>query len=222
MVTPLPRQTPRSRRNSAVAGTRANPQFLYAVVNTRAAFAGENPVTYQNIARAIASFERTLVTPDSDFDRYLNGKQSALTAAQQRGFTTFKETGCAACHFWVNLAGPQPGLQLRAGEGFWELFPNFVGSRYDAQYNLLDDLGRYEVTGEENHKRMWRLPTLRNIAVTAPYFHNGSVATLDEAVRVMATTQLGKELTVQQVNDIVAFLGSLTGRFPEITLPRIP
>ncbi|KAF0192517.1 MAG: cytochrome c peroxidase [Gammaproteobacteria bacterium] len=185
-------------------------------------FGGANAVTSQNIARAIADFERTLITPDSAFDRYLRGKKRALTEQQQRGFATFIETGCAACHFWVNLAGPQPGLQLEMGEGFWELFPNYLGSRYDQQYRLLDDAGRFHVTGVEGHRYMWRVPTLRNIAVTAPYFHNGSVATLDEAVRVMAKTQLNKEVAAADVKDIVAFLQSLGGRFPRIAPPGLP
>lgn len=179
-------------------------------------------VTAPNIARALADFERTLITPDSAFDRYLRGKKRALTKQQRRGFTTFVDTGCAACHFWVNLAGPQTGLQLEMGEGFWELFPNYLGSRYDQQYRLLDDAGRFHVTGIESHRYMWRVPTLRNIAVTAPYFHNGSVATLAEAVRVMARTQLNRELAETDVQDIVAFLHSLGGRFPRITPPELP
>lgn len=185
-------------------------------------FGDREPVSYENIARAIATFERTLVTPGGAFDRYLKGDRSALTPAQRRGFETFNEIGCSACHFWVNLAGPQPGLQLESGEGFWELFPNYLGSRYDKQYDLLADKGRYHVTGDELHKHMWRLPTLRNVAVTAPYFHNGSVKTLDEAVQVMAVTQLDRELPRQQVEDIVAFLESLTGPFPVIQPPELP
>lgn len=185
-------------------------------------FGTERGVTMRNIARAIADFERTLITTDSAFDRYLQGKKRALTRQQKRGFDTFVETGCAACHFWVNFAGPQPGLQLKMGEGFWELFPNYRGSRYESQYRLLDDLGRYHATGDESHKAMWRVQSLRNIAVTAPYFHNGAVATLDEAVRVMAKTQLDKELADGDVADIVAFLHSLTGRFPDVSPPVLP
>jgi cytochrome c peroxidase len=83
-------------------------------------------------------------------------------------------------------------------------------------------MGRYEATKDESDKHMWRVPTWRNVALTAPYFHNGSVKTLDEAVRVMAKTQLNKELSDDDVNAIVAFLHSLTGEFPELTLPRLP
>lgn len=173
-------------------------------------FGDPNPVSYDTISKAIAAYERTLITPDSPFDRYVKGDQEAMSQQALRGMDEFQSVGCVACHFGINFSGPPVPM----GEGFYELFPNYKGSQYDQKYNLLsDDLGRHEVTGQEIHKRLWRMPSLRNIALTAPYFHNGAVATLDEAVRVMAMTQLRKELTDQQVNDIVAFLKSLTGEF---------
>lgn len=183
---------------------------------------GKEGLTYHTLAQAISAYERTLVTPNSRYDRYLRGKKQALSPQERRGLRAFVDTGCAACHFYVNLAGPVPGLAFQQGEGFYELFPNYVGSEYDSKYRLLDDPGRYRATGDETEKRFWRVPSLRNIAVTAPYFHNGAVNTLDEAVRVMAKTQLNKVLTEQQVQDIVAFLNSTTGEFPRTIMPRLP
>ncbi len=183
---------------------------------------GEGEITTEQITMALASYIRTLTTPGGPFDRYLQGEAQAISPEAERGFREFVEVGCASCHFWVNLSGPVPGLALEMGQGFYELFPNFIGSPYDAQYGLLEDLGRFSVTGDPGHTYMWRVPTLRNIAETAPYFHNGAVATLEEAVRVMAKTQLGKELSVQQLADIVAFLRTLTGEFPSVERPRLP
>ena len=184
-----------------------------------AAFPNEdNPVTADNAAKAVAAFERTLTTPNSPYDRYVKGDQSALTAQQVRGMNTFADTGCTACHSGANFSGPS----LAMGTGFFMKFPSYPGSDYDAQYRLLEDTGRHQATKDDKDRHMWRVPTLRNIALTAPYFHNGSVPTLDEAVRVMAKTQLDKDLTDPQVADIVAFLNGLTGEFPEIAMPRLP
>ena len=185
-------------------------------------FHKEGSLTYDNIARAIATYVRTLVTLHGPFDRYLEGDKKAISPSALRGYHEFIEVGCASCHFWVNFSGPVPGLAFQMGEGFYELFPNYQGSKYDKMYKLKDDPGLYLITKEDIHKRMWRVPTLRNVAVTAPYFHNGRVETLEEAVRVMAVTQLNKELTDQQLSDIIAFLNTLTGEFPEQTMPRLP
>ena len=184
-------------------------------------FPGEG-VTYENITRALASFIRTLRTPDSAFDRYLGGDKQAISKSAKRGFRTFVDSGCGSCHFWVNLSGPVPGLAFKMGEGFYELFPNYTGTDEERRYHLTDDLGRIQVTRVETDRRMWRVPILRNIALTAPYFHNGSVATLDEAVRVMAKTQLGKVFSDQELADVTAFLGTLSGKRPTITLPQLP
>ena len=185
-------------------------------------FRGNAPISLDNIAASLASYLRTLVTPNSPFDRYLGGEAAALTPSAARGFHQFVETGCASCHFWVNMAGPVPGLAFGMGEGFYELFPNFVGSPYDARYHLMDEMGRYAVTQNEAHRHLWRVASLRNIALTAPYFHNGSVATLAEAVRVMARTELNQELGPAEVDDIVSFLHSLTGEHPTQTAPPLP
>ncbi len=186
-------------------------------------FGHDDSVTVNTIAKALATYQRTLVTVNSQFDLYLKGDESAISAQAKRGFDTFKQVECSACHFYVNFAGPQPGIALKMGEGFWELFPNTSGTVYEEKYDLIsDDLGRYNYTGEASHKNMWRVPSLRNIAITGPYFHNGKVETLAEAVRVMAATELDRKLNEQQVADIVEFLNSLTGRFPLQTLPRLP
>jgi len=180
------------------------------------------PITIYQVAQAVAAFERTLVIKDAPYDRYLMGDETAISDQAQRGFASFIEVSCASCHFWVNLAGPIPGLALQQGEGFYELFPNYPGTAYEQQYGLADDLGRYNLTGRKIDIRKWRMPGLRNIELTAPYFHNGSVADLDEAVRVMAKVQLHSELTDEQVADIVAFLKTLTSVTPTIAAPELP
>ena len=111
---------------------------------------------------------------------------------------------------------------LPEGQGFYQKLPTFPGSAYDAKYRLTEDTGRFQVTHQEADRHMFRVPTLRNVALTAPYFHNGSVSTLEEAVRVMAKVQLNKELDDGQVRDLTAFLGALTGTFPHQEMPRLP
>ncbi len=179
-------------------------------------------VSLETIGKALASYVRTLNTHNSAHDRFLRGDKQATSKAAQRGFKEFIVIGCASCHFWVNLAGPIPGLQLQQGEGFYELFPNYPGTDYERQYGLADDIGRYNYSKDETDRRMWRMPSLRNIAITAPYFHNGSVESLGEAVSVMAKTQLRKDLSDKQIADIVTFLETLTGQFPQQSLPRLP
>ncbi len=200
---------------------------LEAVAGYRERFAAAFPrsrgISHGQVAMALASYLRTLVTPNAPFDRYLKGDEDALSVAARRGLREFTDNGCAACHFWVNLSGPAPGLALEMGEGFYELFPNHGGTRYDEIYDLLsDDMGRFHIDGREEHKYLWRVPTLRNIALTAPYFHNGAVAELDEAVRVMAKTQFLHVPDDRQVADIVEFLEHLTGERPEQAWPELP
>jgi len=186
----------------------------------KAAFGDEQPMTIDNAVKAIAAYERTLITPNSPYDRYVTGEQSAMSEQQVKGMNTFAEVGCTSCHSGPTFSGSQ---NKSMGEGFFMKFPTFPGSSYEEQYQLTADLGRYEVTEKEADKHMWRVPILRNVALTAPYFHNGSVSTLDEAVRVMAKTQLDKTLTDEQVKDIVAFLNALSGEFPkEQLMPHLP
>ncbi len=186
------------------------------------AFGAGVALSYDTITQALAAYIRTLRTPDSDFDRYLRGDEKAISRQAKRGYEAFIEVGCASCHFWVNLSGPVPGLAFEMGEGFYELFPNYPNTKDEARYRLADDIGRYNVTKDETDRRMWRVPVLRNVALTAPYFHNGSVKTLEEAIRVMGATQLNKRLTRDQIADIAAFLHTVSGRFPTHRFPKLP
>ncbi|MDT8451586.1 MAG: cytochrome-c peroxidase [Gammaproteobacteria bacterium] len=179
---------------------------------------GKNVMNIDNAAKAIAAFERTLITPNSPYDRFVKGDKKALTAQQQQGMNKFAEVGCVACHSGAAFNGPKNEI----GTGFYARTPTFVDNDYVAKYKLLDDKGRGEVTGKAEDDHMFRVPTLRNIADTAPYFHNGSVKTLEEAVRVMARIQLNQDLSEQDSKDIVAFLEALSGEYPEITMPRLP
>ncbi len=174
-------------------------------------------VTYDNMAKAIASYERTLITVNSPFDRHMKGDKTAMSNKAIKGMKRFDTIGCSGCHNGVNFAGPI----LATGTGFFQKFPVF-NNPLIAKYDLAKDKGRYEVTKDNADINTWRVPSLRNIATTAPYFHNGSVNSLDEAVRVMATSQLDKKLSGTEVNEIVAFLESLTGEFPTQTMPRLP
>ena len=189
------------------------------VAQFKTVFGGKEPVTYDNIAKAIAAFERTLITTSSPFDRYIKGDKSALNKQAKNGMKLVEAVGCTSCHTGANFSGP---MSLPMGQGFFQKFPTFPGSEYDKKYNLVADLGLYTVTKKNEDKNLWRVPTWRNVALTAPYFHNGSVKTLDEAVRVMSKTQLDKTLKDNEVKDIVAFLNSLSGTFPNVTMPRLP
>lgn len=178
---------------------------------------GPDSVTFDNVAKAIAAFERTLITPNAPYDRYLAGEEDALSDAAKRGLEAFRSVGCIACHSGPVFAGPTP-----VGVPFLQKFPTFPDSPYVAKYDLLADRGREESTGREADRHYYQVPNLRNVALTAPYLHNGEVPTLDEAVRVMASTQLNRELTDAQVSDLVAFLEALTGEFPALAMPRLP
>ncbi len=179
---------------------------------------GKDSMTVDNAAKAVAAFERTLITPNSPYDRFVKGDSSALSAQQQRGMDKFAATGCTACHSGAAFNGPKQPF----GQGFYAKFPTFSDNDYVSKYDLAADKGRVEATGKEADAHMFRVSTLRNITDTAPYFHNGSVNDLSEAVRIMAKTQLNKDLSEADVKDIVAFLSALTGEYPEITMPRLP
>lgn len=181
-------------------------------------FGAKTEITIDEVAKAIATFERTLITPNSAVDLFLKGNKKALNASAQRGMLLAQTVGCATCHNGPNYAGPA----LPIGTGFYQKFPLIAGSEYESKYDLIKDLGRFEVTKKEEDKNLFRVPTWRNIALTAPYFHNGSVKTLDEAVRVMAKTQLNRTLKDAEVKDIVAFLEGLTGEFPKMMAPKLP
>ncbi len=181
-------------------------------------YGDKTSIDLDQVTKAIAAYERTLITPNSPYDLYMKGNKKALNAAAIRGLGLASSVGCVGCHSGPNFAGPT----LPEGMGFYQKFPMYPGSSYDSKYNISKDLGRFEVTKVDTDKNMWRVPTWRNIALTAPYFHNGAVKTLDEAVKVMAKTQLNRELKSDEVNDLVAFLESLTGKFPEQKMPRLP
>jgi len=182
------------------------------------AFGKGDVVTMDNAAKAIAAYERTLITPGSAYDRYAKGDKKALSARQVKGMETFASVGCTSCHQGPAFNGPA----LPEGTGFYMKFPAYPDSVYVVKYKLTEDPGRANATKDPADRGMWRVPTLRNLANTAPYMHNGSVKSLPEAVRVMASTQLDKSLTDAEVNDIVAFLDSLGGPFPQQTMPRLP
>ena len=178
----------------------------------------KDAVTIDNLAKAIATYERTLITLNSPFDRYIKGNKKALTVQQVKGMKLVEEIGCTSCHTGENFSGD--GFKM--GEGHYQPFPQIPGSKFDKMYDLLADKGRFEVTKKDEDKNHWRVPTWRNVTLTAPYFHNGKVKTLDEAVRVMGKTQLGMDLTDEQISNIVAFLNSLTGEFPKQIMPKLP
>jgi cytochrome c peroxidase len=182
------------------------------------AFPKEKSINIDLVAKAIASYERTLVTPGSPFDLYQKGNKKALSEQAVRGMNLVQSVGCVSCHSGPNFAGPM----LPEGTGFYQKFPTFPGSKYDSQYELTKDEGRAAVTKNVADKGMFRVPTWRNVALTAPYMHNGKVPTLQEAIRVMAKTQLNKDLKDDEVSDIEAFLKSLSGKFPEQKMPRLP
>ncbi len=211
--------------NSIEMGMKSLTQVIYRIRRIpgyrpyfERAFGSGDVVTMDNAAKAIAAYERTLITPGSAYDRYVQGDHSALTPQQVRGMDAFAAVGCASCHQGPNFSGPP----LPMGQGFFMKFPVYPHSPYVAKYGLMKDPGRYDVTHNPADRNVWRVPGLRNLVYTAPYMHNGSVKTLPEAVRVMASAQLNRTLTAQQVGDIVAFLQSLTGPFPRQTMPRLP
>jgi cytochrome c peroxidase len=164
-----------------------------------AAALGAKPSRH-GVKAAIAAFERTLITLDSPFDRWLEGDARALTTEQRDGYQLFKAAGCVACHQGQN-----------AGGNMYQRFGLF-GDYFQARGGITQaDNGRFNVTGRESDRHVFRVPTLRNVELTAPYFHDGSAKTLTDAVEVMARYQLGKELSVEQVGKLVEFLKSLTG-----------
>ncbi len=183
----------------------------------RKAFSGDDSLTIANAARAIAAFERTLITPNSPLDRYLEGDKNALSETQLRGMKLFDFVGCTECHSGPALNGWQPG-----DEGDFVDFPRFADSPHVEKYNLNADLGRSKASGDSSDEHYYKVPTLRNITLTAPYLHNGRVRSLAEACRVMAATQLDVELSDSEVSDLIAFMQTLEGQFPKITLPRLP
>jgi cytochrome c peroxidase len=164
------------------------------------ASAYQDGVTQANIQNALATYERTLLTPDSRFDQYLRGATNAISAEEKVGYAKFKQFGCIACHQGVNVGG--------------NMFQKFgvMGDYFAKRGHATEaDMGRYAVTGEEADKHVFKVPSLRNVALTAPYFHDGSAQTLDEAVDVMFKYQLGRVASKYDKAAIIKFLNTLTG-----------
>ena len=180
---------------------------------------GKNSVNIDNIAKAIATYERTLISRNSKFDNFRFADKGALNQDEWAGFQTFRQAGCMECHMGPDFSGPPP---LARGDGFYQKFPRFADSPLVAQYKLLDDGGRYNVTKQESDRHVYRVPTLRNVKETAPYFHNGLVPTLDEAVKVCAKGGSNRDLTQSEVTSLVAWLGALSGEKPEQKAPKLP
>ena len=174
------------------------------------AFPGEaDPVTFDNMAKAIEAFEVTLVTPASPFDQFMEGNDAAMTEAQKEGLHLFVERGCTACHSGVNVGGEN-------------YFPFGLIKRPGADILPPGDKGRFQVTNSVSDEYVFRAAPLRNIALTAPYFHSGQVWDLKQAVAVMGTAQLGTEINDEESGKIVAFLESLTGELPKVEYPILP
>lgn len=162
-----------------------------------------------SIRTAIATFERQLVTVGSPFDRFLAGDATAIDAAAKAGYEAFKALGCIACHQGANVGG---NMYQKLG---------VFGNYFEERGNVTDaDLGRYNVTKRDEDRFVFRVPSLRYVAHTAPYFHDGSRETLEAAVRTMARVQLGRDLEAEQVSDLIAFLTSLAGPVPEVAHER--
>ena len=155
-----------------------------------------------NVVNALVSFERSLLTPNSRFDRYLQGEERALTAPEQQGYRLFKSYGCVACHQGVNIGG-----------NMYQKFGVFADPNSAERPTAVIDLGRYNITQVPRDREVFRVPSLRNVALTAPYFHDGRARTLEDAVETMARVQLGRTLMPEEVGVIVQFLHTLTGEY---------
>ena len=155
------------------------------------------------ITDALAAFQKSLITPNAPFDHYLRGDEAALTERQKKGYLLFKRHGCVSCHQGVNAGG---NLFQRLG-----IFEDYFDLR--GREPAAADAGRFSITGRQEDLHVFRVPSLRNVALTAPYFHDGSARDLAEAVRIMGRVQLGRRLSEPEVCAIVDFLGSLTGEY---------
>jgi cytochrome c peroxidase len=191
----------------AVATLKSIPEYRERFA---AVFPGqEDPVTFENMARAIEAFEATLLTPNSRFDRYLKGDDRALGAMEKQGLKLFLDKGCVACHGGVNVGGT----------GY---YPFGVVEKPGAEILPPEDKGRFAVTQTATDEYVFKSPTLRNIQLTPPYFHSGRVWSLIQAVGVMGSAQLGQQLSDDETHAIAAFLRTLTGEQPEVEYPILP
>ncbi|KMO40907.1 hypothetical protein VQ02_06810 [Methylobacterium variabile] len=163
------------------------------------------------VLQALAEFQRSLVTPNSRFDRFLEGQADALTAEEAQGYRLFQDLGCMSCHQGRNVGG-----------SLVQKFGVFAGPRDTANRDLRGaDIGRFAITGLERDRHVFRVPSLRNVAVTAPYLHDGRVARLDEVVDIMGRMQLGRDLSRHDIDAIVKFLRTLTGEYKGVPLDQL-
>lgn len=160
-------------------------------------------VTPDNVRDAIATFQRSLYTPNAPFDQYLRGNEEAISAEAKQGYDLFKSYGCVSCHQGMVVGG---NMFQTLG-----IFGNYFADR--GTPILKADLGRFNITGNELDRHVFKVPSLRNIALTAPYFHDGSAETLDQAIKMMGKYQLGVDIPQQDVDQIMTFLRSLTGEY---------
>jgi cytochrome c peroxidase len=158
----------------------------------------EDGVTIKNLSNAISEFEQALITPNSPFDRYLRGDKNAINQEEKLGYELFKSKGCISCHHGIGVGG------------------NHFNKFGILQSSKSKQLGRYNITHDEKDKYYFKVPSLRNVALTAPYFHDGRAKTLLEAVKMMSLYQLGRHMTQKELHAIVAFLMTLTGEIPSI------
>jgi cytochrome c peroxidase len=181
----------------------------YVAAFDRAFPESEEPLSFTNVLDSIALFEATLVTPDAPFDRYLRGDDSALGADQKEGLRLFMDKGCAGCHNGINVGGSQYA-------------PFGVVEKPGADILPPNDKGRFQVTQTATDEYVFKVPTLRNIELTPPYFHSGKVWDLRQAVGIMGVSQLGAQLSDEETGLITEFLLSLTGDQPEVVYPVLP
>lgn len=165
---------------------------------------GSKKITADKVREVLATFERALVTANSPFDRWLAGEQNALNASQKEGYRLFEFYGCMSCHQGVNIGG---NMFEKLG-----VFRDF----YETKQNATQDFGRFEISGEEEDRYEFKVPSLRNVALTAPYLHDGSVETLREVIELMAYHQIGVKLTEPELNALEDFLNALTGKLPAV------
>jgi cytochrome c peroxidase len=191
---------------NVVATLKSMPEYVAAF---KASFPGEaDPVTFDNMAKAIEVFEATLNTPDSKFDMYLKGNEKALSKVEKEGLKLFIDNGCSACHSGVNMGGDDyyaMGVVKMPGENI-----------------MKGDKGRFAVTHAKGDEFMFKSPSLRNIQLTGPYFHTGAVYSLEEAVAVMNDSQIGANLSDSDIKKITTFLLTTTGKQPVVQYPILP
>ncbi|MEE8596574.1 MAG: cytochrome-c peroxidase [bacterium] len=195
-----------SNHDLAVSALQSIPEYVQWFSEVYGEVYGDKEINIDNVADAIAAFEETLITPNSKFDYWLNGFDEYISESEEEGYALFKAKGCIVCHNGVGVGGNS-----------YQKFG--ITKPYDKDTHTL---GRYNVTKKEKDKYVFKVPLLRNIELTAPYFHDASTWSLNEAVNIMAEYQLGLSLTDDETNKIVAFLKTLTGDQPEIIFPILP